>query len=52
VALRTAFQHPDAVSKLIVVSAAFRRDCWYPEILARMSQMHAKRAETFGQTPM
>ena len=30
VALRTAIQHPDLVRKLIVVSATFKRDGWYP----------------------
>ena len=33
VALRTAIEHPDAVRKLVVVSAPFRRDGWYPEIV-------------------
>lgn len=52
VALRTAIQHPDRVRKLVVVSAAFRRDGWYPEILAGMSQMNAGAAEQMKQTPM
>jgi len=52
VALRTAIQHPDRVRKLVVVSAAFRRDGWYPEILVGMSQMNAGAAEQMKQTPM
>jgi len=52
VALRTAIQHPDRVRKLVVVSAAFRRDGWYPEIQAGMSQMNAGSAEQMKQTPM
>ncbi len=45
VALRTAIQHPDRVRKLVLVSTAFRRDEWYPEILAGMAQMSAGAAE-------
>jgi pimeloyl-ACP methyl ester carboxylesterase len=52
VALRTAIQHPDEVRKLVVVSAAFRRDGWYPEILAQMTRMGSAGSETFEQTPM
>jgi len=39
VALRTAVQHPGVVKKLVLVSTAYRRDGWYPEILAGMKQM-------------
>ena len=52
VALRTAVQHPEAVRKLVLVSAAFKRDGWYPEIVAGMSQMGAAAAEPMKQTPM
>ena len=52
VALRTAIQHPERIRKLVVVSAAFRRDGWYPEVLAGMSQMNAGAAEQMKQTPM
>jgi pimeloyl-ACP methyl ester carboxylesterase len=52
VALRTAVQHPDRVRKLVLVSTAFRRDGWYPEILAGMAQMGAGAAEPMKQTPM
>ncbi|PYQ07552.1 MAG: alpha/beta hydrolase, partial [Acidobacteria bacterium] len=52
VALRTAIQHPDLVRKLIVVSATFKRDGWYPEILAGMAQMGPGAAEPMKQTPM
>jgi pimeloyl-ACP methyl ester carboxylesterase len=44
VALRTAIQHPGVVRKLVLVSAAFKRDGWYPEIVAGMSQMGAGAA--------
>jgi pimeloyl-ACP methyl ester carboxylesterase len=52
VALRTAVRYPDVVKKLVIVSTAFRRDGWYPEIVAGMSQIGAGAAETMKQTPM
>jgi len=53
VALRTAVRHPEVVRKLVLVSTAFRRDGWYPEILAGMAQMGAAgAAESMKQTPM
>jgi len=52
VALRTAIQHPGVVRKLVVVSAAFKREGWYPEILAGMAQMGPGAAEPMKQTPM
>jgi len=52
VALRTAIQHPGAVRKLVVVSTAFKRDGWYPEIVAGMAQMGPGAAEPMKQTPM
>jgi pimeloyl-ACP methyl ester carboxylesterase len=51
VALRTAIQHPDLVRKLVVVSATYRRDGWYPEILAGESQLNAHTAEQMKHTP-
>jgi pimeloyl-ACP methyl ester carboxylesterase len=52
VALRTAIQHPEVVRKLVLVSTPFRRDGWYPEILAGMAQMGPGAAEPMKQTPM
>lgn len=52
VALRTAIQHPSMVRRLVVVSATFRRDGWYPEIIAQMVQMTPSTAGAFKQTPM
>ena len=52
VALRTAVQHPDLVRKLVLVSIAFRRDGWYPEIQDGMSKMGPEAAEPMKQTPM
>ena len=52
VALRTAIQHPEVVRKLVLVSTPFKRDGWYPEILAGMGQMGSQIAEPMKQTPM
>jgi len=52
VALRTAIQHPDAVRKLVVVSATFRRDGWYPEIVAQQTQLGPEASEKLKQTQM
>jgi pimeloyl-ACP methyl ester carboxylesterase len=52
VALRTAIQHPEVVGKLVLVSTPFKRDGWYPEILAGMGQMGSQAAEPMKQTPM
>jgi len=52
VALRTAIQHPEVVRKLVLVSTPFKREGWYPEILAGMGQMGPAVAELMKQTPM
>lgn len=52
VALQTAIRHPGVVRKLVVVSVPFKRDGWYPEILAGMEQMGPEAAEPMKQTPM
>jgi pimeloyl-ACP methyl ester carboxylesterase len=52
VALQTAIRHPEVVRKLVVVSTPFKRDGWYPEILAGMGQMGPEAAEPMQQTPM
>src|SRR6267143_6863296 len=53
VALRTAGRHPEVMRQMVLVSTAFRRDGWYPEILAGMAQMGAAgEAESMKQTPM
>lgn len=51
VALLTTIQHPDLIRKLVVVSAAYRRDGWYPEILTGESQLNAQAAEQMKHTP-
>lgn len=52
VALQTAIRHPEVVGKLVVVSTPFRRNGYYPEILAAQGQVNAAAAEAMKQTPM
>lgn len=52
VALRTAVLYPGAVRKLVVVSTAFRRDGWYPEVVAAMAQLGAGSADVMKQSPI
>ena len=52
VALQTAIRHPEVVRKLVVVSTPFRRNGFYPDILAQQAQVTAAAAEQMKQTPM
>lgn len=52
VSLQIAIRHPEVVRKLVVVSAPFKRDGFYPEILAQQVQMGPASAEFMKQTPM
>src|SRR2546422_6124690 len=52
VALQAAIRHPEVVRKLVVVSTPFRRNAFYPEILAQQGQVGAAAAEAMKQTPM
>ena len=52
VALRTAIQHPAVVRKLVLVSWPFRRNGWYPEMVAGFDQMGPEVAESMKPTPM
>jgi len=52
VALQTAIRHPDVVGRLVVVSTPFRRNGFYPDILAQQAQVTAEAAEAMKQTPM
>jgi pimeloyl-ACP methyl ester carboxylesterase len=51
-ALRLAIQHPDLVRRLVTVSTAHKREAWYPEVLAGMSQMTTDTAEMLKQGPV
>ena len=50
--LQTATRHPEAVRKAVLVSTPFKRDGWYPEVLAGMEQMGPEAAEPMKETPM
>src|SRR5260370_26808996 len=52
VALRTAGRHPDVVRNLVLLSTPFKRDGWYPEIVAGMAQLGVVAAEPMKQTPI
>lgn len=49
VALQTAIRHPGVVRKLALASTPFKRDGWYPEVLAGMGAMSV---ESFAGTPV
>lgn len=49
VALQTAIRHPDMVRRLALVSTAFKRHGWYPEVLAGMASVSV---EGFAGTPI
>ncbi|HEU5441889.1 MAG TPA: alpha/beta hydrolase [Ktedonobacterales bacterium] len=49
VALQTAIRHPEVVRKLALISTPFKRDGWYPEVLAGMA---AISVEGFAGTPI
>ena len=52
VALRLALQQPDTVRRLVLVSAAFSDDAFYPEIKAQQLQISAQMAPMMKDTPM
>jgi pimeloyl-ACP methyl ester carboxylesterase len=52
VALQTAIRHPEVVRTVVLVSTPFKRDGWYPEILAGMGQMGPEAAEPMKQPAM
>jgi pimeloyl-ACP methyl ester carboxylesterase len=51
-ALRAAIQHPQLVRKLVLVSVPYKRDGWYPDMVAQMGQMGAESAAFMMNTPM
>ena len=51
--LRCAIRHPEAVRKLIIVSAPFRRSAWFPEVIDGFDQMSgATLFDMLQQSPM
>jgi pimeloyl-ACP methyl ester carboxylesterase len=52
VALRLAVQHPQRVRRLVLVSAGYAQDGFYPEMLPMQAQVGAAMAEAMKDTPM
>jgi pimeloyl-ACP methyl ester carboxylesterase len=52
VAFRLAVQHPALVRRLVIVSAGYARDGFYPEMLPSQAQVGAAMAEAMKETPM
>jgi pimeloyl-ACP methyl ester carboxylesterase len=52
VCLQTAIRHSELVRKLVLVSTVFKRDGWYPEVLAQMAQMGPATAEMMKPSPL
>lgn len=49
---RLAVQHPDVVRRLVIVSAPFARDGFFPEMLPMQAAVGAAMADAMKQTPM
>ena len=52
VALQTAIRHPRLVRRLAIVSIPFKRDGWYPSVLAQHEHFGADAAEAMKQSPV
>lgn len=52
VALRLAVQHPDRVRRLVLASAPYSNDGWYPEMAVQQKQVGAAMAPMMAETPM
>ncbi|HEU0014753.1 MAG TPA: alpha/beta hydrolase [Longimicrobium sp.] len=52
VAFRLAAQHPELVRRLVLVSAGFARDGFYPEMLPQQAAVSSALFEQMKQTPM
>ncbi len=52
VAFQLAVQHPETVRRLVLVSAGFAQDGFYPEMLPMQAQVGAAMADSMKDTPM
>jgi pimeloyl-ACP methyl ester carboxylesterase len=52
VAFRLAVQHPKQVRRLVLLSASYSQDGFYPEMLPMQSQMSGAMAPMMKETPM
>jgi pimeloyl-ACP methyl ester carboxylesterase len=51
VALRAAIQHPGLIRRLVLVSAPFRQDGWFPEVVAGQAALGPEAAEMMKPSP-
>lgn len=51
-ALQLAFQHPELVRRLVVVSAPYAQSGFFPEMLPQQAAVSGKMADGMKQTPM
>lgn len=51
VALRTTIQHPELVRKLVVVSAPYATDGWYPDVTVAIGQLSGAMVEFMRPSP-
>jgi pimeloyl-ACP methyl ester carboxylesterase len=52
VAFQLAVQHPEKLRRLVLVSAGYAQDGFYPEMIALQAQLGAKMADFMKETPM
>lgn len=52
VGLQTAIRHPEKVRKLVVISAPFSSEGWYPEVREGMAALNAEAAPFMLETPI
>lgn len=52
VALQFAIRHPDRLRRLVLVSAVFSHDGWYPEVQASFPQLGPDAAAPLWQSPL
>ena len=52
VALQFAFQHPEMVRRLVLVSTPYAQDGFYPEMLPQQAALSAAMAEQMKDTPI
>jgi pimeloyl-ACP methyl ester carboxylesterase len=52
VAFQLAVQHPETVRRLVLVSAGYAQDGFYPEMLPMQAQVGAAMADSMKETPM
>jgi pimeloyl-ACP methyl ester carboxylesterase len=52
VALQTAFRHPEVVRTLVVMSAPYKSEGWYPEVRTGLRAITAEAAKAWVGSPM